>query len=463
MGPNTVEQRSGREIHAKAGRGARGLKSHQCRVSDKRRDDSTAACSSLISWRAMYRRCLLFASALIVAGCADGAKTPATPSIAPSEPGTPAPPLRTVVSLALCCGADRVALDTQRQIEARASYNDGSVTDVTAAVRSWTSADPAIATISNTGVVTALAPGDFQVSASYQGVQASWTLHVPPPSVPAPTPSTQGIVRIWLCCGSNQIDINTQRQILAQATYTDGSIKEITSAVTSWTSSNPSIATISQTGILTGFAPGTVDVSATFAGFRANWDLHVSQSVTRPPGLDTLTGYIGEQTSIGLVEIPYANIEIVGGTANGRVVQANSSGFFRIEGLHAAGFKLAITKRGYASAFVSVAELGRELDVTVMAAPGVLSDVLQGEVCYPTRTITRTFTPRVAGFLRITSSRNQSSTRAVYGDDVLIDSHVSNDEDVELRAGVRYELRVTGSCDYGPSRPLVLTLLRPPD
>jgi uncharacterized protein YjdB len=39
--------------------------------------------------------------------------------------------------------------------------------------------------------------------------------------------------------------------------------------VTSWTSSNPSIATISPTGVLTGFAPGVVDVSATFAGFRA--------------------------------------------------------------------------------------------------------------------------------------------------------------------------------------------------
>jgi hypothetical protein len=365
------------------------------------------------------------------------------------------------VSLALCCGLDRVALETTRQIEARATYNDGSVTDVTAAATSWTSTAPSIATISDAGLVTARAPGDFQVSASYRGMQASWTLHVPVPNLPAPAPPTQGIVRIWLCCGSNQIDINAQRQILAQATYADGAIRDITGAVTSWTSSNPSIATISPTGVLTGFAPGVVDVSATFAGLRATWDLHVSQSIFRPPGLDTLTGYVQEQTSIGSVEVPNASIEIIGGTSNGRVVQANLSGFFRIEGLQGAGFKLAITARGYTSALASVAELGTEVDVAVTPAPGVLSDVLQGEVCYPTRTITRSFTPSVAGFLRITSARNQSSIRALYGDDVLLNAHLFNDQDVELRAGVRYDLRVTGSCDYGPATPLVLTLLRP--
>lgn len=366
-----------------------------------------------------------------------------------------------MASLSLCCGNDQVGLDTQRQIEARATYTDGSVTDVTAAVTSWKSTAPLIATISNTGVVTARAAGDFQVTASYLGVQAAWTLHVRPPVATAPPPPTQGLVRIWLCCGSNQIDVNTQRQIEARATYADGSIKDITGAVTSWTSSNPSIAPISKTGVLTGVAPGVVDISATIAGFRATWDLHVFQSVYRPPALDTLTGYVRAQTAFGTVEVPDAEVEVVGGTSNGRVVRANSGGFFRIEGLEAAGFALAVGRRGYAPARASVGELGREVEVLLAPAPGVVSDVLQGEVCWPTRTITRTFTPPTAGFLRITSHRYQSAIRSLYADDVLVNSHVFNNEDVELRAGVKYELRVTGSCDYNPSPTVALTFLRP--
>jgi hypothetical protein len=135
--------------------------------------------------------------------------------------------------------------------------------------------------------------------------------------------------------------------------------------------------------------------------------------------------------------------------------------FFRIEGLEAAGFELVVSRRGYAPARASVGELGREVEVFLAPAPGVLSDVLQGEVCWPTRTITRTFTPRTAGFLRITDARYQNAIRSLYGDDVLVNSYIFNNQDVELRAGVNYELRVTGSCDYHPSATVALTFLRP--
>ncbi len=131
--------------------------------------------------------------------------------------------------------------------------------------------------------------------------------------------------------------MNTQRQIEARATYADGSIENITGAVTSWTSSNPAIATISAAGVLTGFAPGVVDLSVTFAGLSATWDLHVFQSIYRPPGLDTLTGYVREQTAIGPVDVPDADVQVVGGTASGRTVRSDNSGFFRIEGLPSGG------------------------------------------------------------------------------------------------------------------------------
>ncbi len=69
----------------------------------------------------------------------------------------------------------------------------------------------------------------------------------------------------------------------------------------------------------------------------------------------------------------------------------------------------------------------------------------------------------MAGFLRITSSRYQAVSRALYGDGVLVTGSIYNNQDVELRAGVAYRLRVTGVCDYSPSSAMVLTLLRPSD
>jgi hypothetical protein len=390
---------------------------------------------------------------LVAAGCS-GAKTPSAPSGAGSTG-------RTLVSLALCCGNNQVALDTQRQFEAHATYTDGSVTDVTAAVTSWTSTAPLIATISNTGVVAARAAGDVQVTASYLGVQAALTLQVRPPIAPVPAPPTQGLVRIWLCCGSNQINVNWQRQLEARATYADGSTKDITGAVTSWTSSNPSIAAITTTGVLTGVAPGTTDISVTFAGFRATWDLDVVQSVFRPPALDTLTGHVREQTPLGKVDVLYADVEVIGGPSNSRVVRSESGNFFRIEGLTAAGFELAVRSRGYAPARARVAELGREIEVLLAPAPGVVSDVLQGEVCGPTRTITRTFTPSAAGFLRITDHEYQAVSRLLYGNGVLVSGDVADHDDVELSAGVKYEFRVTGDCDHNQTATVALTFLRP--
>jgi hypothetical protein len=84
------------------------------------------------------RRLLLLLASLVALGaCSGGARTPTTPS--GTLPGVVVSPARTPVSLSLCCGNNQLAPDTQRQIEARATYADLSVVDVTAAVTSWAS------------------------------------------------------------------------------------------------------------------------------------------------------------------------------------------------------------------------------------------------------------------------------------------------------------------------------------
>jgi len=158
-----------------------------------------------------------------------------------------------------------------------------------------------------------------------------------------------------------------------------------------------------------------------------------------------------------------AEVEVIGGTANGRVVQTISEGLFRINDLRAAGFDLIVRMRGYASARVHVAELGQELTVNLSPAPGVVSDILEGDVCFPTRTISRAFRPAAPGFLRLTAALYSSTARALYADGVLLTERVFNDQDIELNAGVRYELRLTGYCDYNDGPRVLVSFLRPAD
>ena len=285
------------------------------------------------------------------------------------------------------------------------------------------------------------------------------------PTGPTKTPPpAQGpsLSRVWLCCGANGININEERQVEMRATYADGSIKDVTTAATGWKSSNPEIATISTTGLVKGLAEGNFQVSATYEGMEASWGLYVfvPTNYVRP---DELVGYVQERTINNEVPVPRAELEVIGGPDNGRKFQADSGGFFRMGGLHAPGFDLIVRAPAYNSKRFHVAALGVDVssETLLVPAPDVISDVLEGAVCWPTRTISAMFTPSSNGFLRITSNWWVSTRKALYENGVEIRSFLYTLDDVPLRTGAHYELRVTGSCDYDPSTIVRVTFLRP--
>lgn len=216
------------------------------------------------------------------------------------------------------------------------------------------------------------------------------------------------------------MQINTQRQIEARATYSDGTIKDVTSAVTSWKSSKPSIAPISSTGVVKGLAAGDFEITATYGGLETSWGLYVVESAFRPPAANEVTGFVREMTGLGPIDLWRAEVEVIGGANNGQKAETNTGALFRMSGLQAPGFDLIVRMRGYSPGRVHVTELGRELSINLWPAPGVISDILEGEVCWPTRRISRQFRPAAPGFLRITGARSQSTTRALYGDGALV-------------------------------------------
>ena len=212
------------------------------------------------------------------------------------------------------------------------------------------------------------------------------------PSTKSASSGTPTLSKVWLCCGSNQVLVNSERQIEARATYADGSITDVTTAVTSWKSSNPKIATISSTGVVRGLAAGDFEIGATYAGMEATWGLYVFVPVFGPAGPDEVVGYVQELTVNGPAYINRAEVEIVGGSSDARKVLTNSGGFFRLGGLQSAGFDLIVREAAYSTKRFRVSQLGVDVSSETVMTPGPTMVSLCGKsVCIAATSVSTPF------------------------------------------------------------------------
>ena len=118
----------------------------------------------------------------------------------------------------------------------------------------WSTASTAVATVNATGVVTGVAVGQTQLTASAGGKQATTSITVVP--VPVAT------VTVTPTTGSVAVGATFQ----LNASTLDGSSNVLTGRTITWLSGDPSRATVSSTGLVTGVAVGTVNISATSEG-----------------------------------------------------------------------------------------------------------------------------------------------------------------------------------------------------
>ena len=84
-----------------------------------------------------------------------------------------------------------------------------------------------------------------------------------------------GLVSIAVTPTNPSIAVGKQQQFTATGTFSDGSKKDLTSSVT-WTSSAPSVATISSAGMATGVGAGSTTIQATLATINGSTGLTVT-------------------------------------------------------------------------------------------------------------------------------------------------------------------------------------------
>lgn len=171
----------------------------------------------------------------------------------------------TLASVAIS-GATSVAVGQVEQLSLTGIYSDGSMKDLTSSA-AWTSSAPTIATVSSGGTLTGVAVGQTTISATVSGVSGSQT----------ETVANTTAVAIKLLPANPALYLGAKQQFPAVATYSDGSVQDITSTAT-WHASDTTKATVSSSGLVSGVAPGTVTISASSGSASASVSAIISSA-----------------------------------------------------------------------------------------------------------------------------------------------------------------------------------------
>jgi uncharacterized protein YjdB len=128
---------------------------------------------------------------------------------------------------------------------------------------SWASANPSIASVSGTGVVTAVNAGSVNITASSGPFSATSNITV----------ISTAVTSVAISPSSAQLQIGGKQQLSAVVTSNGG---VVANAAISWSSSNPAVVTVSSTGLATGIGAGSATIAATSSGSSGSASLTVS-------------------------------------------------------------------------------------------------------------------------------------------------------------------------------------------
>jgi hypothetical protein len=166
-----------------------------------------------------------------------------------------------LISINLAPANPVVIAGSNQQFTATGNYTNGPH-DITGSV-TWASSNTAVATINTSGLASARSSGSSTISAHSGGVSGSTTMTVVTLQSVAIAP-----VSMTIFAGSTL-------QFTATGHYSDGSVMNVTSSA-KWTSSKPTTASISSTGLAMGLINGATTITAAYDGFSAATTLTVN-------------------------------------------------------------------------------------------------------------------------------------------------------------------------------------------
>jgi hypothetical protein len=159
-----------------------------------------------------------------------------------------------------------LALGVSLQFAATGTYSDNTSQDLTREVN-WLSSSPGVVSISNAtgsnGLAGSVAVGTTTVTAILGGFQGSTTLTV----------TSATLIAIDVEPASPSISVGIPQQFIAIATFSDNTVRDITTEAT-WGSSAPSVATVSNAadskGLATTLTSGSTTITASLGSVSGN-------------------------------------------------------------------------------------------------------------------------------------------------------------------------------------------------
>jgi hypothetical protein len=138
-------------------------------------------------------------------------------------------------------------------VQLSAGTRDANNNVLTGRVISWTSGSPAVATVSASGLVTAVAAGSATITASSEGKNGTSAITVSTP--PAPVAS------VTVSPATSSLQVGSTAQLTAVTRDANGNV--LTGRPVTWTSNITTIATVSTSGLVSALVVGSATITAT--------------------------------------------------------------------------------------------------------------------------------------------------------------------------------------------------------
>jgi hypothetical protein len=212
----------------------------------------------------------------------------------------------------------------------------------------WASSNPAVLTVSSSGLLTTTGVGITAISASYQSLSATTNV-----SVQLPVLTVLGVIAPSVFTAAGQT-----KQLTAKATFNDGSTQDVTSSA-QWSSGASSVIDVTAEGLATSSALGVGTISASYANHIAG----VALTVT-PPGTFATTGRVrlpgagNSGDELGVPDFTVTN------SVTGVALQSDARGYYNLGGL-TSGTHLLFTKSDFEPAEIVPASTSTFSEVVV--------------------------------------------------------------------------------------------------
>lgn len=231
-----------------------------------------------------------------------------------------------------------IAPTVGEQIQLTATASNAYGTVLPNRTITWSSSNSSVATVSASGVLSAVATGSAKITAVCENKRSALSFTVAPAGTPAPVDSgstapivTVGLVTVTLSPSS----ILVGQTATASAVVQDLSGIVLTDRPVSWTSSDASVASVSDAGVVSGIKAGSAVITASVDGKAASAVVVVSNPVLAPKSITVLApsplkiGQIAQSTAIvkdanGTI-IPEATVLWTSSPSNVVAVSANGA------------------------------------------------------------------------------------------------------------------------------------------